>query len=97
MTRLRRQFAHALGRAGDGGHEALVHRGRKIVCHSERSDESRSAPGGPELKVTCEVGGDEQSEIPRCARNDTSTTTAKFLRFFSQNLYSQLVDPRGKK
>ena len=47
-----RQFAHAMGQARDGGHEALVHCGRKIVCHSERSEESRSAPSGPELKVT---------------------------------------------
>jgi hypothetical protein len=85
-----------MGQAGDGGHEALVHRGRKIVCHSEPSEESRSAPGGPVLKVTYKVGGKEQSEIPRWARNDTSTNPAKFLRFFGQNLYSQLVEPRGK-
>jgi hypothetical protein len=85
-----------MGQAGDGGHEALVRRGRKIVCHSERSDESGSALGGPELKVTYEVGRKGQSEIPRCARNDTSTTPAKFLRFFGQNLYSQLVEPPGK-
>jgi hypothetical protein len=85
-----------MGQARDGGHEALVHGGWKIVCHSERSEESRSAPGGPELKVTYEVGGEGQSEIPRCARNDTSTTPAKFLRFLGQNLYSQLVEPGGK-
>ena len=85
-----------MGQAGDAGHEALVYRGRKIACHSERSEESRFALGGQELKVTYEVGGKEQSEIPRCARNDTSTRPAKFLRFFGQNLYSQLVEPRGK-
>jgi ATP-dependent Lhr-like helicase len=42
------------------------------ACHSERSEESRSAPGRRSSDE--EV---EQSEIPRCARNDTPAMAAR--------------------
>jgi len=34
-----------------------------VKCHSERSGESRSVPGGPKAK--------DRGEIPRCARDDS--------------------------
>ena len=46
-------------------------------CHSERSEESRSAPswnGDPGVPRGLD-GRKNQSEIPRCARNDSGATT----------------------
>ena len=62
---VRKQELESRRQKAEGSHPCLSANGgqQTTTCHSERSEESRSAPAEPEAS--------EQGEIPRFARNDS--------------------------